>query len=68
MNQNFNRLPIIDTTKAVHPVAGADAFGDEGAGLWFIGINCPVDGKSLSPVGPFDSWADAMNAIVAGEY
>lgn len=69
--QNFNRLPIIEcTSKMVQPIKGEDAFGDDENtnGLWFIAISCPIDGKSLSPLGPFDSWGDAMNSIVAGEY
>jgi hypothetical protein len=63
------RLPIIDTTKSVQPVTGADAFGDEDLALdWFIAIDCPVYGKSISPVGPFESRDAALQSIISGEF
>jgi hypothetical protein len=65
--QNFNRMPIIgDTTKSVRPVRGEDVFGDECAGLWLISIDCPVYGKEISPVGPFENYAAAMDSIKEG--
>lgn len=63
------RLPIIDTTISVQPITGVDAFGDEDLDLdWFIGIDCPVYGKSISPVGPFASREAALQSIAQGEF
>lgn len=64
------RGPIIDTTKSVRPITMEQAYGDvetTGDG-WTIGIDCPVDGKSVSPCGPFDTYEAAMDAIKRGEY
>lgn len=63
------RLPIIeDTTRSVHPVNGSECYGREHAGEWYIGIRCPIDGPSVSPVGPFATFDDAMKAIILGDY
>lgn len=63
------RLPIIsDTTRSVYPVDGVSAYGTGHEDLWFIGINCPVDGKYLSPFGPFDTREAAMASIAQGEF
>lgn len=63
------RLPIIDTTRSVQPITGLQAYGDDDLSEdWFIGISCPVDGKSISPAGPFESRDAALDCIKSGEF
>lgn len=67
MTQNAFRTQIVeDTTRSLQVVQNPfdlDADDPNAAG-WYIGETCPINGKSLWPVGPFETRADALACII----